>query len=48
MVVGILSNKIFSSFGQYPLTKQFTNQKITPIREFNPLVQLTYLPDRVS
>ncbi|PLW40608.1 hypothetical protein PCANC_13034 [Puccinia coronata f. sp. avenae] len=31
MVVGILSNKIFSSFGQYPLTKQFTNQKITPI-----------------
>ncbi|EFP76089.2 uncharacterized protein PGTG_02530 [Puccinia graminis f. sp. tritici CRL 75-36-700-3] len=31
MVVSFLNNKVFSSFGQYPLTKEFSNQKITPI-----------------
>ena len=34
MVVGFLNSKVFSSFGQYPLTKEFSNKRITPIRKF--------------
>ncbi|KAH9458788.1 hypothetical protein Pst134EA_018944 [Puccinia striiformis f. sp. tritici] len=31
MAMGFLNNKLFSSFGQYPITKEFSNQRITPI-----------------
>ncbi|POW23043.1 hypothetical protein PSHT_00525 [Puccinia striiformis] len=35
MAMGFLNNKLFSSFGQYPITKEFSNQRITPIRKFD-------------
>ncbi|KAI9625572.1 hypothetical protein KEM48_010834 [Puccinia striiformis f. sp. tritici PST-130] len=40
MAMGFLNNKLFSSFGQYPITKEFSNQRITPIRKFD----LVFIP----